>query len=146
MKPCDPGGHRAELGDLVGAGGDEPVEPDQPVDRLADDRPVLRRHLRRGAARRRRLRALVGHRAGGRAERVGGLEPAGDEALQLARALPHPLRRVGQRQRRGAERIGHPGQRGHLLADLLDRAEQRPAQLGDVDRRRDLVAQRGQRR
>ena len=34
------------------------------------------------------------------AERVGGTEPVGDEALELGHALPHALRRLGQR---GAE-------------------------------------------
>ena len=81
---ADPGGERAQLGHLLHAARHEPLQPDQPLDRLADHHPVPARHFRGGAAGLGGLRALGRHRPGGGGEGVGGAEPAGDEPLEVA--------------------------------------------------------------
>ena len=52
-------------------------------------------------------------------ERVGGTEPAGDERSSSAAPCRMPCDASASATADAAQRLGHPGQRRHLLADLL---------------------------
>ena len=125
---------------------DESLEPDQPLDRLADDHPVAARHRRPRC----RSPAPPGPPAPpSRGTRSRARRSSGARRRRTARGRPSPAAcRATPPPARTAEPRSDSVTRASAVTCspiCADRAEQRPAQLGDVDRGGHLVRQRAQR-